>query len=74
MAMLVIRERIVDKKKHTVGYNIEGKVVSRSEAVRLAQRGWLFNAKVSNNKGVPYIVGSHQPLYCLPERPRRKGD
>lgn len=65
---LKVTERVVDAKRHTIGYIISGSEVSRSEAVKLAQRGWIRNARVARGNGGTYIVGDNTNLYDLPIR------
>lgn len=65
---LKITERIVDAKRHTVGYVINGSEVTRTEAIRLAKRGWLRNARVAKGNGGTFIIGESTNLYDLPIR------
>jgi uncharacterized pyridoxamine 5'-phosphate oxidase family protein len=64
-----IQKRIVNSKKHTIGYVIDGKPLTRNQAVKLAERGKLHNVYISNNKGVKHIKATPERannLYDLP--------
>lgn len=65
---LKVTERIVNTKRHTVGYVISGAEITRKEAVKLAQRGWISNAKSARGNGGTYLVGEDTNLYDLPVR------
>lgn len=66
---LAVTERIVDTKRHTVGYVINGVAVSRAEAVTLANRNWLKGVKVKKAGIQTYLMtdGTNK-LYSLPTR------
>lgn len=65
---LTVSGRVVNKKRHTVGYVISGTPVSRAEAIRLANRGWIDGVEVAKSNGKQYIVGKNRSLYDLPIR------
>ena len=65
---LTVTGRVVNQKRHTIGYFISGTAVSRAEAVRLANRGWVDNVAVAKANGKQYIVGKNRSLYDLPIR------
>mgnify|MGYP000315473356 CR=1 FL=1 len=65
---MVITERLVSPKRHTLGYVISGKKYTRTQAVKLAQKGKLHGVKVVRNQNKPYLMGVYMPLYELPTR------
>lgn len=63
-----INRRIVDAKRHTLGYIITGGVtIDRDRAVQMAERGDLAGVRVINSSQGTYIqsTGSKR-LYDLP--------
>ena len=63
-----VTERIVNTKRHTIGYVINGSEIDRKEAVRLAELGWIRNARPAKGNGGTYLVGENNSLYNLPIR------
>lgn len=63
-----IQKRLVDVKRHTVGYKIGGRWFARSQAVKLAQQGKLSGVSVRRMNGISYIQSKpgHTMLYDLP--------
>tara|TARA_B100001778_G_scaffold334029_1_gene344084 strand:- start:10337 stop:10612 length:276 start_codon:yes stop_codon:yes gene_type:complete len=56
MATARINRRILNTKRHTVGYIITGgKRVTRDQAVRLARRGQISGVRVVNGPTSAYI-------------------
>ena len=65
-----IQKRKVDVKKHTVGYKIGGKWMTRDQAYKLAQQGRLDDVIACRGASGGYIQSHPQSktrLYDLPE-------
>lgn len=60
-----IQKRRVNSKRHTVGYKVGGKWVSRSEAVKLASKGKIDGVSVCKYGAHKYIKGRTFRLYDL---------
>jgi hypothetical protein len=63
-----IQARLVSVRKHTIGYVVDRRELTRNEAVREARRGRIINAKVVNNAYGTHLMGIGQSLYSLPSR------
>lgn len=61
-----LQQRIVSFKRHTIGYVVDGAELTRREAVELARRGYITNARVVKSVHGPYLMGSQANLYDLP--------
>lgn len=56
MATARINRRVLNKKRHTIGYVITGnKRVTRNQAVTLAKRGQLSGVRVVNGRTSNYL-------------------
>ena len=63
-----IKERIVNSKKHTLGFILDdNQEYTRYETVRLAKQGYISGVKVSRIGGTYYVTGTNNSLYNLPE-------
>jgi hypothetical protein len=66
---MVISERIVSVRRHTVGYVIAGQEYTRNQAVKLAKQGKLTNVRLVKGQDRTYLMGRGDPnLYELPMR------
>ena len=63
--MLKLTERIVSRRRHTIGYVLDGSEYTRRETVKLAKQKQVKNVRVVNNR---HIVGDGIRLYDLPIR------
>jgi len=64
---LTVTKRIVDSKRHTVGYVINDSHVGRDEAVLLATRNWIKGVKIKKTGNNSYLMGDGEhSLYSLP--------
>lgn len=65
-----IQERIVSLKKHTIGFVVDHKELTRAEAVKAVKRGQIKNARIVNSNAYgAYLVGEGKvTLYDLPTR------
>lgn len=61
-----VTKRIVNVRRHTLGYEIHGKIYTRYEAVRLAKTGKLNGVKVVRTRNISHLVGVNKSLYRLP--------
>lgn len=68
VAKLSITERIVDLKRHTIGYVINGTNVRRADAIAVARLGWVDGVKVAYQNNSPHLIGQDARLYDLPIR------
>jgi hypothetical protein len=69
-----IQGRIVSKKRHTVGYKVGGRNITRTEAVRLARQGKIEGVTVrTGSKDEMYLASKpgHPRLYDLPVRQQK---
>ena len=67
-----ISAREVNSKRHTVGYVVSGKSLTRSQVVNLARKGKIDNVEVHKyrtprNGTRFYLKGKSKSLYSLPE-------
>jgi plasmid maintenance system antidote protein VapI len=59
MATARINRRILDTKRHTVGYVITGnKRITRKEAVRLAKRNQISGVRIVNGQTSDYLMST----------------
>lgn len=65
MSKKTLSERIVSKKRHTIGYVIGSKEYTRREVVGLARQNKIKNVKVVDKR---HLVGDGVRLYDLPTR------
>jgi len=65
-----LKERIVNVKRHTVGYvNGSGHRISRSKAVTLAKKDKIDGVRICHGPSGRYLVSTTSTrLYDLPER------
>jgi hypothetical protein len=64
-----ISERIISIKRHSIGYVIDGAEYTRNQAIKLAQRGYVTNARVVESAAGDHLVGANgTTLYNLPTR------
>ena len=64
-----ISKRVADSKRHTLGYVLrDGREITRSQAVKMAQRNQIKNVRAINGSDGPYIqsVEGAKNLYDLP--------
>lgn len=54
-----ITRRIANVRRHTVGFIVNGRRVTRSEAVRMARSGTLRNVRVVGSGSSAYIQGTN---------------
>lgn len=68
MNKLRITKRVINSKRHTVGFVLNGnRRVSRAEAVRMAQRSMLGGVRVvSSSQGTYLQSTTSRNLYELP--------
>jgi hypothetical protein len=63
-----VTHRLVDQKLHTKGYVIDGKSMTRSAAVQLAQQGKIRGVVAVGGHHIQSLPTRKQKLYDLPER------
>jgi hypothetical protein len=63
-----IQARIVNKKRHTLGYLVDGREYSRYETVQLAKMGYVTEVQVVRAGKKVHVVGKRRSLYSLPTR------
>jgi hypothetical protein len=66
---MIVQKRIANTKRHTVGYIVGGRRVTRGKAVKLARRGKLHNVTAKRGPDGWYITAlpsSEMTLYELP--------
>jgi hypothetical protein len=68
MSISTIRKRVINSKRHTVGFILSGnKRVSRAEAVRMARRSMIGGVRVvSSSQGTYLQSTTARNLYDLP--------
>ena len=64
-----ITKRLVTTKRHTAGYLVGGRWVTRAQAVRLAERGKIPGVTVRRSRDATYIASLPytRRLYDLPK-------
>src|SRR6202795_2749751 len=64
-----ITERVLDRKRHTVGIVIDGTQYTRLQTIRLAKRGEVQGVRVCKGPQGPYLSSTTDTsLYSLPTR------
>jgi hypothetical protein len=68
MNVSTIRKRVINSKRHTVGFVLTGnKRVSRAEAVRMARRSAIGGVRVVRSSQGTYLQSTtNRNLYDLP--------
>lgn len=73
---MTISKRILNKKRHTVGFVISGTEYTRAQAIKLARKGEISGVRVAKGPQGPYLVSSTKTsLYSLPttlQQPKAK--
>ena len=66
----IISERLLDKKRHTIGYTIGSTDYTRSQAIKEARQGRVSGVRVANGPKGPYLTSTiaGESLYSLPTR------
>jgi len=65
-----VQKRIVSTKRHTIGYVVDEKVMTRGKVVKLARRGKINGVTARKGKYswfVASLPSSTKKLYALPE-------
>ena len=64
---MTISKRVLNKKRHTVGFIISGTEYSRAQAIKLARKGEISGVRVAKGSQGPYLVSATKTsLYSLP--------
>lgn len=63
-----VTHRITNSKRHTLGFVIDGKNVSRKDTVALARQGRIRGVVAVGNHHVQSLPTRKQKLYDLPEK------
>ncbi len=64
---MTISKRLLNKKRHTVGFIIDGQEYTRAQAIKLARKGEISGVRVAKGPQGPYLVSSTtKSLYSLP--------
>ena len=65
-----VQQRAIDARRHTIGYRVSGKWVTRKQAARLARAGRIPGVVARQRGGEEYIMASRDfpRLYDLPTR------
>ena len=61
-----VTARIVNIKRHTLGYVINQENYTRYEAVQLARSGLVNGVKVARTGNITHLIGTGNSLYDLP--------
>lgn len=63
-----IQARIVNAKRHTLGYVVDNAEYTRYETVQLARDGYIPGVRVIRSRNTFHLMGQSRSLYSLPTR------